>query len=95
MRPDAMRPRPKRVRPKLNDLASMPHGPRGLNIPGIMMPELFTLCLNCKMFYGLPVMLFDLFNRFKAFTILTVTCRFAMTVIGSTTKKIAKEHCYR
>ena len=40
-RPDAIRPRsrprPERVRPKLrprpNDLASRPHGPRGLNIP--------------------------------------------------------------
>ena len=38
-RPDAMRPRSKqrreRVRPRLrtNDLASRPHGPRGLNIP--------------------------------------------------------------
>ena len=38
-RPDAMRPisrpRPERVRPRLrpNDLASRPHGPRGLNIP--------------------------------------------------------------
>ena len=40
MRPDAMRPRsrprPERVRLRPNDLASRPHGPRGLNIPGIM-----------------------------------------------------------
>ena len=42
-RPDAMRlrsrTRPERVRPKLrprpNDLASRPHGPRGLNIPAL------------------------------------------------------------
>ena len=35
MRPDAMRPRPDRVRPRLrpNNLASRPHEPRGLNIP--------------------------------------------------------------
>jgi len=35
-RPDAMRPRPERVRPRLrpSDLASRPHWPRGLNIPG-------------------------------------------------------------
>jgi len=37
MRPAAMRPRsrprPERVRPRPNDLASRPHGPRGLNIP--------------------------------------------------------------
>jgi len=37
MRPDAMRPgsrpKPERVRPRPNDLASRPRGPRGLNIP--------------------------------------------------------------
>jgi len=43
-RPDAMRPRarprPERVRPRLrpNDLASRPHGPRGLNIPAASTP---------------------------------------------------------
>ena len=39
-RPDAMRPRsrpgPERVRPRPNDLASRPHGPRGLNIPAMV-----------------------------------------------------------
>ena len=46
-RPDAMRPRsrprPERVRPRLrprpNDWASRPHGPPGLNIPGILTDE--------------------------------------------------------
>jgi len=28
-----MRPKPERVRPRPNDLASRPRGPRGLNIP--------------------------------------------------------------
>jgi len=41
MRP---RPRPERVRPRLrpmpNDFASRPHGPRGLNIHGILLLEL-------------------------------------------------------
>jgi len=47
-RPDAMRP--ERVRLRLNDLASRPHGPRGLNIPG-------TLCQSilCSLLYHVPM----------------------------------------
>jgi len=47
-RPDAMRPRPESVRPSPNDLASRPHGPRGLNIPAKVKPRSTVLEVRTK-----------------------------------------------
>jgi len=50
-----MKPRPDAMRPSPNDLASRPHGPRGLNIPAKVKPRSTVLEVRTRISLRLNV----------------------------------------